>query len=120
MAETFAVFSPGCCTRSPVILAWVQLFAALVAGTGMFCFCRKALRVGFWPATVCAWCYPLTAFFVLWTGYFTGIGVCWLPWIFLAVDKTVRREGSLAPIGLGIVTAPVLTSGQLDIPARSF
>jgi hypothetical protein len=96
----------------------VQLFAALVAGTGMFCFCRKALRVGFWPATVCAWCYPLTAFFVLWTGYFTGIGVCWLPWIFLAVDKTVRRESSLAPIGLGIVTALVLTSGQLDIAGQ--
>jgi hypothetical protein len=46
------------CIRSPVILAWTQLLAALVAGTGMFFFCRKSLSVGFWPATVCAWCYP--------------------------------------------------------------
>ena len=115
-------FSPflllECCTKSPVILAWVQLFAALVGGTGMFFFCRKSLRVGFWPATVCAWCYPLTAFFVLWQGYFTALAVYWLPWIFLSVDKTVRKESSLAPIGLSIVTFLVLTSGQIDISGQ--
>ena len=115
-------FSPflllECCTRSPVILAWVQLCAALVGGAGMFCFCRKSLRVGFWPATVCAWCYPLTAFFVLWQGYFTALAVYWLPWIFRFVDQTVRKEGSLAPIGLSIVTALVLTSGQIDISGQ--
>ena len=104
----------ACCTQSPVILAWVQLVAALVGGIGMFCFCRKSLHVGFWPATVCAWCYPLTAFFILWQGYFTALAVYWLPWIFLSVDKTVRKEGSLAPIGLAIVTFLVLTSGQID------
>ena len=43
-----------CCSRSPVILAWTQLFAALVAGIGMYCFCRKSLRVTFWPAAACA------------------------------------------------------------------
>lgn len=37
----------ACCTQSPVILAWVQLVAALVGGIGMFCFCRKSLHVGF-------------------------------------------------------------------------
>jgi len=66
------VYSPflllECCTRSPVILAWAQLFAALVGGAGMFFFCRKSLGVGFCPATICAWCYPLTTFFVLWQG----------------------------------------------------
>lgn len=107
-----------CCTRSPVILAWAQLFAALVGGVGMFFFCRKSLGVGFWPATVCAWCYPLTAFFVLWQGYFTALVVYWLPWLFLSVDKTVRGERALAPIGLSIVTFLVLTSGQIDISGQ--
>jgi len=107
-----------CCTRSPLILAWTQLFAALVAGVGMFFFCRKSLRVGFWPATVCAWCYPLTGFFVLWQGYFTALPVCWLPWLFLAVDKTVRGKSSSVPIALGVLTFLVLTSGQIDISGQ--
>jgi hypothetical protein len=81
-----------CCAKSPVILAWGQLFAALVAGIGMYFFCRQSLRVGFWPATVCAWGYPLTAFFVLWQGFPTGLAIYWLPWIFLGVDKSTRHE----------------------------
>ena len=32
-----------CLAKSPVILAWVQLLAAMVAGVGMYFFCRKAL-----------------------------------------------------------------------------
>lgn len=107
-----------CCTKSPVILAWVQLFAALVGGIGMFLFCRKSLCVGFWPATVCAWCYPLTAYFVLWQGYFTTLPVYWLPWLFLAVDKTVRRAGSWTPIALSVSTFLVLTSGQIDVAGQ--
>jgi len=107
-----------CCTRSPVILAWAQLFVALVAGTGMYFFCRRSLRVTFWPAAVCAWCYPLTAFFVLWQGFFTGLAVCWLPWLFLSVDKTIRGINHRAAIGLSIATFLVLTSGQIDIAGQ--
>jgi hypothetical protein len=108
-----------CCTRSPMILAWTQLLAALVAGTGMFFFCRKSLRVGFWPATVCAWCYPLTAFLVLWQGYPTGLAVYWLPWLFLSVDKTVRGEPRWAPLGLSVVTCLVLVSGHIDVAGQT-
>jgi hypothetical protein len=104
-----------CCTKSPVILAWVQLFAALVAGAGMYFFCRKSLRVTFWPAAVCGWCYPLTAFFVLWLGL---PSVYWLPWIFLLVDKTIRGASPLAAIGLSVVTFLVLTSGQIDLAGQ--
>ena len=107
-----------CCTKSPVILAWGQLFAALVAGIGMYFFCRQSLRVSFWPATVCAWCYPLTAFFVLWQGFPTGLAVYWLPWIFLCVDKTARGTSPLAAIGLSIVTFLALTSGHIDVAGQ--
>jgi len=115
-------FSPfllfECLVKSPVILAWGQLFAALVAGIGMYFFCRSVLMVGFGPATVCAWCYPLTAFFVLWQGFFTGLPVDWLPWLFLSVDKTIRSINPHIAIGLSIVTCLVLTSGQIDIAGQ--
>jgi hypothetical protein len=109
-----------CCTKSPVILAWGQCLAALVAGAGMYFFCRQLLRVGFWPAAICAWCYPLTAFFVLWQGFPTGLAVNWLPWIFLAVDKTIRGPSPLAAVGLSIVTFLTLTSGHLDVAGQVF
>lgn len=107
-----------CCVKSPVIIAWGQLFGALVAGGGMYFFCRQLLRVGFWPATICAWCYPLTAFFVLWQGYSVELPVFWLPWLFLAVDKTVRGGCSLPVVGLSVTTFLVLT-GQLDIAGQA-
>ncbi|HEX3625778.1 MAG TPA: hypothetical protein VH280_10175, partial [Verrucomicrobiae bacterium] len=107
------------CVKSPVVLAWVQLLAALVAGGGMYLFCRQTLRVSFWPAAVCAWCYPLTAFFVLWQGSAVPLPVCWLPWIFLCVDKIARRGGgALAIVGLSVVTFLILTSGGIDVACQ--
>ena len=115
-------FSPfyvlECCAESPNVLAWSQMVAAIVAGLGTYAFCRSVLRVSFWPAAVCAWCYPLTGFFVLWQGYATGLAVYWLPWILLAVDKTVRRARPWAPIGLSAVTALTLVSGHLDVAGQ--
>lgn len=105
-------------TRSPIILAWAQLFAALVAGIGMYCYCRQSLLISFWPATICAWCYPLTAFFVLWQGFPTGLAVYWLPWLFLAVDITTRGAGQLSTVFLSVVTFLVLTSGLIDVAGQ--
>jgi hypothetical protein len=115
-------FSPflalQCATVSPVMLAWSQLLAAIVAGVGAYLFCRSVLAVSFWPAAIASWCYPLTGFFVLWQGYTTCLPVVWLPWILLAVDKTARGAGALAPIGLSAATCLVLISGQLDVAAQ--
>jgi hypothetical protein len=108
----------GSSTKSPVILAWVQCLVALVAGTGMYFFCRQTLRVSFWPAAVCAWCYPLTAFFVLWQGIPTGLAINWLPWIFLSVDKTIRGASPLAAMSLSVVTFLTLTSGNIDVAGQ--
>jgi len=105
-----------CLAASPVILAWAQLFAALVAGTGAYLFCRRVLQVSFWPATLIGWCYPMTGFFVFWQGYPTCAPVYWLPWLLFAVDRTVRGN-RMAPAGLALVTGLVLVSGQIDIAA---
>jgi hypothetical protein len=106
------------CVKSPVVLAWAQLLAALVAAGGMYLFCRQTLRVSFWAAAAVAWCYPLTAFFVLWQGYPVALPVCWLPWIFLCVDKITRGRGTLAIVGLSVVTFLVLTSGANDVAGQ--
>ena len=115
-------FSPfllsQCCFHSPSVLAWSQLLVALVAGVGAYLFFRSSLKIGFWPAAICAWCYPLTGFFVVWQGFFTVLSVCWLPWLLLAVDQTVRGGRPLAPISMAAVTTLVVVSGQLDVAGQ--
>ncbi len=106
-------------TRSPVILAWAQLASALVAGVGMYVFGRRLLRIGFWPAAISAWLYPLTAFFTLWYGSCVPFPVCWLPWLFVAVDAAVRHPGARSVAGLGFVTGLVLVSGDLDVAGQA-
>jgi hypothetical protein len=116
---TFSPFALlQCSTESPTILAWAELATALVAGFGMYLFCRRVLVVGFWPACVCAWCYPLTGFFIMWQGFPLTQTVSLLPWLLLAVDGTARRKHGLAPVGLAMVTALMLISGRLDMAGQ--
>ena len=103
---------------SPAILAWVQLLTALVAGVGAYVFCRRVLQVGFQPALIAAWCYPLTGFFVFWQGFFIPYNLAWFPWLLLAVDKTVRAARPWAGAALGGATFLVLVSGQLDVAGQ--
>jgi hypothetical protein len=115
-------FSPflalQCLTESPLVLAWTQLLAAIITGVGAYLFFRSVLGLSFWPSAIASWCYPLTAFFVLWQGYATVLAVYWFPWILLAVDKTVRRANPWAPLGLSVVTCLVIISGHLDVAAQ--
>jgi hypothetical protein len=115
-------FSPflalQCLTESPLVLAWTQLLASMIAGVGSYLFFRSVLALSFWLSAIASWCYPLTAFFVLWQGYPTVLAVYWLPWILLAVHKTVRRANSWTPLGLSVVTCFVIISGHLDVAAQ--
>jgi hypothetical protein len=106
------------CTGSPVILAWAQMLVAMVAGMGMYLFCRRALEVGFWSAVVAGGCYPLTGYFVFWQGYIVALPVCWLPWLLVAVDAVVRHRCWWGMPGVGFATALVLASGQLDVAGQ--
>ncbi len=102
---------------SPVALAWSWALAAVVAGLGAYRFFRRLLAVSFWPAAIGAWCYPLTAFFIFWQGYPTGVAVYWLPWILLAIAETARATHRAAPVALSLTTGLVAVSGQLDVAA---
>lgn len=104
--------------RSPVVLAWHQLFAALIAGVGFYLFCRRALGVRFWAAAIVAWSYPMTGFFVFWLGYPTSAPVYWMPWLMLAVDGVIRKPGWGRLACLGLATCIVLCSRQLDIATQ--
>jgi hypothetical protein len=105
-------------TPSPVILAWSQFVASIVAGLGAYVFFRRALGVSFWPAAICAWCYPLTGFFIFWQGFVMSRMVTWLPWLLLAVDKTARDRRGWAPLGLSAATCVVVLGGQLDVAGQ--
>jgi hypothetical protein len=103
---------------SPVVLAWHQLLAAIIAGAGFYLFCRRALGLRFWPAVITAWCYPMTGFFVLWLGFSTCAPVYWLPWLVLAVDGVVRKPSWRGMAALSLATCAVLCNRQLDVVAQ--
>jgi hypothetical protein len=97
----------------------MQLLKSLVAGIGAYLFFRRVLGVGFWPAAVGAWCYPITGYFILWQGYFGSSTVAWFPWLLLATDRVVRRPASLWAPALAGLTAVQLTVGALDIAGQA-
>jgi hypothetical protein len=107
-------------SESPVMIAWAQLFAAMVAGFGAFAFCRRVLKLGYWPSALAAWCYPITGWFVLFQGYAACVPVIWLPWLCLASGRAIRaiRGNRAGPVGLAIAVALVVVSGNLDVACQ--
>jgi hypothetical protein len=104
--------------RSPAVLAWIHIPVALAAGLGMYVFCRRTLGVDFWPATIVAWCYPMTGFFVFWEGHGLAFVVSWLPWLLLAVDAAVRQKSRFATPWLALATWLTIVSANIDIAAQ--
>ena len=115
-------FSPfmllKCSLASPVIIAWAQLCTALVAGLGMYLFCRRVLMTSFWAAAFPSWCYPLTGFFVFWQGFPTCWAVYWLPWLLVVIDRGVRHPGLLKTATVAVTTGVMLVSGAIDVAGQ--
>ena len=103
--------------ESPVVIAWAQLLVALLAGTGMYVFLRRAVGLRYWPSLFAAWCYPLTGYFALWQGYTVSLPVIWLPWLLLAIRSTSLRPLGFGGIGVAAATMLVITAGQFDVAA---
>ncbi|HEX4996875.1 MAG TPA: YfhO family protein [Terriglobia bacterium] len=103
---------------SPVILAWTQMLVALIAGLGMYVFCRRTLGLGPWPSIIAAWAYPLTGAYILWVGQWLPAVMCWLPWSLIAVDQTVRRPWSWGGPVVCVVTTFLLVGGALDVAGQ--
>ena len=95
-----------------------QMLLALIAGGGMYAWCRRGMGLGFWPAVFAGWCYPVSAFFILQQGYAPTPVVAWLPWLLLAVEGTARRPLSWAGPAVALLTALAVLSGQLDIAGQ--
>ncbi len=104
--------------KSPVVLAWTQMFVALIAGLGMFYFCRRVLELGPWPSVIAAWCYPLTGAYILWVGQWLPAVMCWLPWSLAAADRAVRAPRGWGGPALGVVTMVLLLGGAIDIAGQ--
>lgn len=109
---------PSYLILSPVVLAWTQLLVALIAGLGMYYYCRRILELGPWPSVIAAWCYPLTGAYVLWVGQWIPAVMCGLPWSLAAVDRAVRSPRGWGGPALGLVTALLLLGGAMDIAGQ--
>jgi Bacterial membrane protein YfhO len=109
----FALF--GALVGSPLILPWLSLILALVAGFGMYVFAHRVLEVGAWPATIAAWCYPVTGFFVLWQSCSLPYPVVWLPWLLCAIHAVLSESKPWALAVLALITMLTLVSGHLDM-----
>lgn len=111
-------FSPFMLLRvlvpSPLVLPWVQVLVALLAGLGAYAFCRTTLRLGFWPSAVAGCCFPISAYFVFWQGYGHTWSLAWLPWLLLAEERAIRRTHRAAGPAVALLTCLVLISGPLD------
>ena len=99
----------------PVTLAWLELCVALAAGLGAHLFFRRVIGVGFWPAAIGAWVFPLSGFFVLWQGFALLHAVAWLPWVLLATDAAVRNPKGWGGPGLALASACAMSGGQLAL-----
>ncbi len=102
-------------TPSPVVLAWAQLLIAIIAGLGMYAFCRATIGLGFWPAAFAAWCYPLTGQFIFWQGFPVAETLCWFPWLLVAAHGLLRSSSVWRVAAVSVVTALMLIHGQLDV-----
>lgn len=112
LTNLFTPFSlPYFVTGSPVALAWQEVLKALVGGIGAYLFFRNVLHVGYWAATVGAWCFPLIGFLVIWAQYPLSNAVIWLPWLLWCTDRAVRGPRVTGIAGLAIVTGLVLIEG---------
>jgi hypothetical protein len=102
-----------------VTLAWTHVLVAAFAASGAYLFFRRVLGVGFWPAAVAAWCFPLTGFFQLWLGFYLSYTAAFLPWLLVAVDSTIRKPLGWGGPALAVVTGLLLISGAFDLAGQA-
>lgn len=103
---------------TPRILPVIQIFVSLVAGTGAYVFFRRVFELAYWPATIAAWCYPLTGFFVLWQGHSLPHSAVWLPWILWSTDRAIRNPRGFDGVMLAVFTFFTIGCGAVDIAGQ--
>jgi hypothetical protein len=99
----------------PITVAWISLLESITVGLGMRLFLRRCLGLSYWAAALGSWCAPLTGFMTLWHGFSTIVGVCWLPWLLVAIHSAVKRPWCWGNLGVPVVTCFVLLGGHIGI-----
>ena len=92
-------------------LEWTALLKVLLAGAGMFLFCR-ALALDRTPALLGAVTFAFSTYFVVWVAHPHTNVYLLLPWLLLAIRTTVRRRTALSAAGLGAVLGLALLAGH--------
>jgi Bacterial membrane protein YfhO len=102
---------------SPVTVAWISLLQSLTIGLGMWLFLRRCLHLSYLAAALASWCAPLTGFMTLWHGWGTIAPACWLPWLLIAIDATMKAPWGWGLVSTALLSALVLMAGHLGVAA---
>lgn len=110
--QLFAYFG-----KVPDAYAWMSAARLWVAGIGMFLLARS-WGFGPWGRWFSGLTFPFCGFLVAWLLYpVTNVAV-WMPWLFWAGDRVVRRPHVKAVGVLGIITGLVLLGGHVQTSAH--
>ncbi|AGA25780.1 glycosyltransferase family protein [Singulisphaera acidiphila] len=103
--------------RLPDAYGWMAAARLWVAGLGMFLLARS-WGFGPWGRWFAGLAFPFCGFLVVWLLYpVTNVAV-WMPWLFWAGDRVLRRPTARGVGVLGIVTGLVLLGGHVQTSAH--
>ena len=103
--------------RLPEAYGWMAAARLWVAGLGMFLLARS-WGFGPWGRWFSGLTFPFCGFLVVWLLYpVTNVAV-WMPWLFWAGDRVLRRPSARGVGVLGVVTGLVLLGGHVQTSAH--
>ncbi|WP_406696867.1 hypothetical protein V5E97_38370 [Singulisphaera sp. Ch08] len=101
----------------PEAYGWMAAARLWIAGLGMFLLARS-WGFGPWGRWFSGLAFPFCGFLVVWLLYpVTNVAV-WMPWLFWAGDRVLRRPNLRAVGVLGLVTGLVLVGGHVQTSAH--
>ena len=101
----------------PQALAWMAALRLVTAGLGMFLLARS-WGLGPWGRWFAGLCFPFCGFLVVWLLFpVTNVAV-WMPWLFWATERVLKRPGPREIGVLGVSSGLVLLGGHVQTSAH--
>lgn len=101
----------------PRALAWMAAARLWVAGVGMFLLAR-CWRIGPFGRWFAGLAYPFCGFMTVWLLFPLASVAAWLPWLFWATERHVRKHNSCSGALVSLIAGFVLLGGHVQTSAH--